>query len=437
MAENNNLGTRRTVHIDSLRPSPENPNIHSDEQIDAIADSMRRWGFTQEMIVVEQPGEPDAWKILAGHGRRLGAIKAGIDDIPVNDVTHVPEAERPALMVSDNKLASMAETDDPKLAAIFEDMNTNGVPLEHSGFDIEEANEVMKAQRSTPGESDGNGGQTGEDEFGEVVQNPVSRIGDTWLLGPHRLVCGDCMDNDVIEKLIDGEQVHLVATDPPYAIYGSSTGMASDIADDKMVVPFFERVLQLARDVLPWFGHAYVFCDWRSWPAIHGASKITAHMEPKNLLMWDKGGAGLGTNYVMSYECIGFFHKLPKQTAMGDRKSGVKLVYKPNVLRHPRPRGDDRQHNAAKPVALMRDLIDNSSGPGDVVLEPFAGSGTTIIAADQTERVCLATEIDPGWCDVILTRFWKLREDEPMLQPPDPNMDAIPYSQVMEKRNGK
>lgn len=393
------------------------------------------FGWTSPLLVAS---EGDSWRILAGHGRIAAAIKLGMTEVPTIDLSHLTPAQRIAYVIADNKLAEDAGWHNETLAEIFEDLNAEGYALDFTGFSFEAAEQIMKDARTNVGEPDGAGGQAGEDDFGEIQAQPISRLGDVWQMGPHRLICGDSMKGDTFETLIGEENVHLICTDPPYAIYGSATGIASDIADDKMVRPFFDKVLTIAKDRLEWFGHCYVFCDWRSWPAIWESCKGVPHMEPKNLLMWDKGGAGLGSNYANTYECISFFSKLPKQTAMGNRPSGQRSVHKPNVLRYNRPTGTDRLHNAAKPVALLRELIENSTGPGDVVLEPFSGSGSTIIAADQTDRICLAVEIDPGWCDVILNRFWKLRETEPELVTcaDDAVSDGVAtYSQVVASRS--
>jgi len=402
------------LSIDELHETENNPRTHSADQVDAIADSVRRFGWTNPMLVAWEE-KTELWRILAGHGRKMAAEKLGMSEVPCRDLSELSEVERMALVVADNRLAELAGWHDDSLAAIFEALNAEGFPLDATGYAQETAEAIMKAARGKPGEDDGRGGQEGEDDFGDITAAPITRRGDVWQLGPHRLYIGDSMKGADFKKLLQDDQVHVIATDPPYAIYGSATGMASDIADDKMVRPFFERVCRLAADHLPWFGHAYVFCDWRSWAAIWGAAQSTPHIEPKNLLVWDKGGSGLGSNYSMTYELVGFFHKLPKQKAMGNRPAGMRLVHEPNVLRHQRPTGKEREHNAAKPVGLMRELIENSTGPGDVVLDPFCGSGSTLIAADQTDRVCLTMEIEPGWAEVTLNRFHRLRETEPEL----------------------
>lgn len=438
IAEDVQAGRLEIVYrpLSKLLPYARNARTHSEDQINKIVASMQEFGWTQPMLVSDN-GDGSAM-ILAGHGRQTAGFKAGFHECPTIDLSHLDEMKQRAYVIADNRLAELAGWHDETLAVEFEDFNAEGYNIEQTGFDMDAAEEIMKAARSKKGEADGAGGQKGEDEFGEVQQNPVARLGDLWQLGGHRLICADSMAGQTFEDLVGDDSVHMIATDPPYAIYGSATGIASDISDDKMVRPFFDKVLTIAKDRLEWFGHCYMFCDWRSWPAIWEAGKGVPHVEPKNLLVWDKGGAGLGSNYANTYECCAFFAKLPKQTAMGNRPSGQRPVHKPNVLRHNRPSGDDRMHNAAKPVALMRELIENSSGPGDVVLEPFAGSGTTIIAADQTDRICLAVEIDPGWMDVILQRFWDLRELEPVLthSAGDEAEQGLTLSEVRDRRAG-
>lgn len=402
--------------IDKLIPYARNSRTHSDEQVAQVAASIREFGWTNPVLIADDD-------ILAGHARVMAARKLGISSIPCIDLSHLSSAQRRAYVIADNRLAENADWDMEMLVTEFDELIEEGFDLDFTGFDQDERQQVVK--KAAKARNDAIDGQKDEDDFGTVPMNPITRPGDIWHLGPHRLICGDSLLPETLQILIGDEQCHMIATDPPYAIYGSATGIASDITDDKMVRPFFERVLSIGKERLPWFGHAYISCDWRSWPAIWESCKRIPTMEPKNLIIWDKGGAGLGSNYANTFECIGFFAKLPGQTAMGNRPSGQRSIHKPNVMRHNRPTGKDREHNAAKPVALFRDLIYNSSGPGDVVLEPFCGSGTTIIAADQTDRLCLAVDIEPKWCDVTIGRFMRLRETRVTLGENGPTWQEI------------
>lgn len=411
-----------TKPIDTLIPWARNSRTHTDEQVAQVAASIREFGWTNPVLIAEDD-------ILAGHARVMAARKLGISTIPCIDLSHLSPAQRRAYVIADNRLAENAGWDLEMLTAEFDELIEEGFDLDFTGFDQDERQNVAKKVQKA--RNDAMDGQKGEDDFGTVPMNPITRPGDVWHMGPHRLICGDSLDGETLTTLIGDDGCHLIATDPPYAIYGSATGIASDITDDKMVRPFFEKILTIAKLRLPWFGHAYVCCDWRSWPAIWESCKRVPTIEPKNLIIWDKGGAGLGSNYANTFECIGFFSKLPAQTAMGNRPAGQRSIHKPNVMHHNRPTGKDREHNAAKPVALFRDLIYNSTGPGDVVLDPFCGSGTTIIAADQCDRICLAVDIEPKWCDVTVGRFLRLRETKVTLGENGPT-----YQEVCQQRVG-
>jgi len=414
--------------IDSLVPYARNSRTHTDEQVAEIAGSIREFGWTNP-VLIRTDADGKAAGIIAGHARVMAARKLGLKQAPCIRLDHLTETQARAYVIADNRLAEKAGWDFPTLVAEFDDLASEGFELTTTGFTLDDQRQV---RRQASKQQAGAGGQQGEDDPPTIPVDPVTRKGDVWYIGRHRLACLDSLAGKGLKELIGKDQIHLIATDPPYAIYGSSTGMASDISDDKMVRPFFEAVAKLARDWLPWFGHAYVFCDWRSYPALSYAAAEVETVERKNLLVWDKGGSGLGSNYAMSHELIAFFHKLPPQTAMGHRDAGVRSVNKPNVLRYNRPVGEDREHNAAKPVGLMRELIENSTGPGDFVLEPFCGSGSTMVAADQLERTCIAVDDKPKWCDVTIGRMARLREIEARLGSPT----GPTFKEIVQQRAG-
>jgi DNA modification methylase len=218
-------------------------------------------------------------------------------------------------------------------------------------------------------------------------------------------MCGDSFDDDARANLLDGQIADMALMDPPFAIYGSSTGIGSDIADDKMIRPFFAQLGFVIVQSIREFAHAYVCCDWRSWATIWDGMKA-AKLSPKNCLVWNKGG-GLGSMYSHCYELIGFFVRDPPQRAMSvDRKAGHRQVFKRNILDgHNRPTGDDRLHNAAKPIGMLAELIENSSDAGNLVLDLFNGSGSVIMAGEQTGRRVCAMEMEPAMCDVTVKRW--------------------------------
>lgn len=249
----------------------------------------------------------------------------------------------------------------------------------------------------------------------DLQPEPITRRGDIIRLGWHVLMCGDSTDDDDVDALRiaadpafgEPRACDVAVMDPPYAVYGSSTGIAADITDDKMVRPMFRAIVrQIARVVKP-FGHFYVCCDWRSWPSWWEVAKGTPAVW-KNCVVWDKGGAGLGSNYANTHEFIGFGSVIPMRESMTQKITGIRSVFDANVWRADRVRSSEdekREHNAQKPVVLMRRAIENSSEKGGVVLDLFGGAGSTLIAAEQTGRVCLVMEIEPRWCDVIVARW--------------------------------
>jgi len=171
------------------------------------------------------------------------------------------------------------------------------------------------------------------------------------------------------------------------------------------VRPFFESIFRMCHKRLPEFGCAYLCTDWRSWAAMWEAAK-RERMSPKNCIVWDKGGGGLGSNWANAYELTGYFAKLPPPKSMtSNSKAGQRTVFKANIQRFPRPRGAEREHNAAKPVGLMEQFVDAASDEGRAVIEPFCGSGTTLIACENKGRVCLAIDIEPKWVQTTINRW--------------------------------
>lgn len=369
---------------DQLLANPRNWRIHPKAQQDALAAVLDQVGWVQDVIVNRTTGH-----VVDGHLRVSLAISRGEPSIPVVYVELEPEEEA-LILASLDPLAAMAVTDAEQLRALMED--------------IGEQDAALQTMLDTVVGKEPKVGLVDPDDVPEERAETSVQRGDVYLLGRHRLVCGDSTDAADVAVLMDGSKAAMLCSDPPYAIYGSSTGIGSDIADDKMVRPFFEGILRLAVEHLEMFAHVYVCCDWRSWPSWWEMAK-RVELAPKNLIVWDKGGGGLGSSYANAYELVGFFAKLPKQTVMtSNQKRGQRQVHKPNIWRGGRVSGD-RLHNAQKPVELMEFLIENSSDAGDVVLEPFAGSGTTIIAAERQSRRCYAMEIEPKYVQVCIDRW--------------------------------
>jgi len=388
--------------VQDLHQDPENSRKHDERNLQAIRESLEAFG-QQKPIVIDQQG-----KVVAGNGTLEAARQLGWETIQAV-VTQLDGPTQTAFAIADNRTAELAAWDDDQLAQSLVALeNDESIDAAITGFDSKEIDKMVEAMAG--------GNEVIEDEIPENVE-PVTKPGDLWKLGRHRLLCGDSTNPQHFDRLMDNQKADLVVTDPPYAIFGSSTGVSSSVADDKMVRPFFETVLRTAHNNVREFAHLYVFCDWRSWSGWIEASK-RASLTISNMLVWDKGDFGLGSNYRNNHELVGFMQRLPVHDShMKKKKTGQRSVHEPNIIRMNRTgqggfeseqEKGQRFHNAAKPVALCTKFIENSSETGDLVLDLFLGSGTTMIAADQSGRRCFGMEMEPSFCDVIVTRWENL-----------------------------
>ncbi len=400
------------VEISSLELDPANARLHDERNLDAIGYSLGRFKQVKN-IVVHRPTR----RVIAGNGTLTKALEGGATHIVVAWVDTVVEedgSERPMteedaaeLGILDNRTAELATWDHEQLAATIgeqPDLDWAAGGWETEDFEDFEVDWPLP-EVTTVGEHERERGEAGEESLPEPPAEPVTQPGDLWILGDHRLMCGDSLDADARALLLDGEIADMVLMDPPFAIYGSSTGIGADIADDKMIRPFFRSLGFAVAQSVREFAHIYVCCDWRSWASIW-AGMTGASLSPKNCLVWDKGDGGVGSNYQHCHEFVGFFEKSLQTTMTGREARGKKIVLgHPNILRHNRPTGAERLHNAAKPVAMFAELIENSSDEGDLVLDLFNGPGSVIIAGERTGRRVRAMEMEPRWCEVTAKRW--------------------------------
>lgn len=379
---------------------------HDEASIAGILASLREFG-QRKNIVIDASG-----LVRAGNGTLEAARRLGWTELAWGPAPEEENAAR-AYALADNQTARLARWND-NLPSEIQWLAENGFgapSLTSFGFEPDRLSEILSHE--PPPDSGPRDSIPPEDVIPEPPKVPITKRGDVWNLGEHVLICGDSFDAATRERVLDAGAVDLVVTDPPYAIYGSSTGIGADIADDRMVRPFFESVFRACENVVKPFGHIYLCCDWRSHSAIHESSRAVrgGHygIWPKNLIVWDKGH-GLGSMYAQTHEFVAFFAKQPTPKAMKStqKETGHRTVMKPNVFKHERAHGDDRQHNAAKPPALFRWLIENSSDKGERVVDFFGGSGTTIIAAEQTGRCATVFEVEPIHCDVTIARWERL-----------------------------
>lgn len=406
--------------------APRNPKLHD---VEGVSASMGRFGFTIPIALDEQTST-----VVAGHGRIevLTAIKDSGKPAPARVVVRedgewmVPvlrglafanATEAEAYLLADNRHTELGGYDDRMLAEMLDDRRNEPNGLDGLGWDDAQIDDLISSLSNATDGADvitGNGAFEGEEEvFDESLlkqqKTHIAKLGDVWALGPHRIICGDTGVEENMIAVLDGRLADLVCTDPPYAVFGSSNGMSSSVVDDRMIVPFFEMVALRAWKALKYFGHAYMFCDWRSFPSVWEGQR-RGDLSPKNCLVWDKMNAGLGSSYANGYELISFSSKLPKREVMkgkGQVETGQRTVLASNILRHTRVSGDERVHNASKPIALVRQLVRNSTDVGELVLDLFLGGGSTLMACELEGRVCAGIEIDPGWVDVVVARWEK------------------------------
>lgn len=378
------------VKLDALIPYARNSRTHSDAQVAQIAASIKEFGFTNPVLIDE------TGSIIAGHGRVMAARKLAIADVPSIRLTHLTEAQKKAYVIADNKLALNAGWDDEMLAVELTDLKDMGFDLDLTGFSTDEI-EALLAPTGTEGLTD-------EDAVPEVPEAPVTVLGDVWLLGKHRVMCGDSTSIDAVEKLMAGQKADMVFTDPPYALFGNSTGV-SGVTDDNMVRSFFRDILVMLKTNAKPYAHIYVCCDWHSAFSIEAVAK-NIELKAKNLCIWDKGDGGIGAMYQQCYEMIWFFDNSPtSKTTTNSNKAGVRTVNgKPNIWRVKR-HTTGRQHNAQKPVDLVTIPMLAGSDGGDCVLDLFGGSGTTLISAEINGRKSMLMEMAPKYCDVIVQRW--------------------------------
>jgi DNA modification methylase len=404
--------------IDTFSPAIYNPRkdlLPGDREWVEIERSLDEFGLVEPLI-----GNASTGNLVGGH-QRLKILKArGETHAEFSVITEPDERREKALNVRLNGSQGAWDwealhellRDDPTLAELAGFASVDLDALEHLAGSSAPAGlyAQLDVRTSEPAAS-----ETGADDPGpdhdrkeELRVEYGVELGQVWRCGRHRLICGDSTTAEVIDQAIEGDPVDCVLTDPPYAIYGSSTGLGSSVTDDKMVRPFFRDTLMRCEAATRLFAQVYVFCDWRSWPSWWEVAKAT-RLEPKNLLVWDKGGSGLGNNWANTYELVGFFTNMPRQKTMQHRRTaGQRAVLHANIIRANRPSGKTRSHNAQKPTDLLAEILNHATLAGERVLDPYVGSGSTLVACEQTERAGVAVDVDPGWIAVTLDRLARM-----------------------------
>jgi DNA modification methylase len=368
--------------VEKLIPYDRNARTHSDEQIEQIARSIQEFGFTNPILVDTQDG------ILAGHARLRGALRAGLPQVPVIVLDHLSEAQKRAYILADNKLALNAGWDDELLAKELAALEQDGFDRSLTGFSDAELAELLAQDQLDHDEN-------AVPDKGAIA---VSRPGDLWLLGRHRLLCGDATQSDCIATLMDGATAHMAFTDPPYNVnYEGPNGQR--ITNDNLGGGFEEFLTQACTNLLnATAGAIYICMSSSELDTLHRAfTKAGGHWS--TFIIWAKDRFTLGrSDYQRQYEPMLYGWKQGGgHYWCGDRDQGdVWFVDKPVV---------NDLHPTMKPVELIERAIRNSSQGGELVLDPFSGSGSTLIACEKTGRQARLLEIAPLYVDVAVRRW--------------------------------
>lgn len=401
--------------ISELRPYGRNARTHSPKQIKQIAASIQRFGFTNPVLISDES------EIVAGHGRVAAAKMLGITSVPTIALSHLSEEERRAYVLADNKLALNAGWDREILAIELQALVDLNFDVEVTGFSLAEVDFAIDEL----GEADPEGSDTPEDLVPQVSGPAIIERGDLWLLGRHRLLCGDAQNRDDFCKLLDREKADLVFTDPPYnvAIDGNVCGLgsvrhrefafASGEMSDAQFTAFLTTTLGNAAAVMRDGAIAYVCMDWRHMREMLDTGE-QVFTELKNLVVWNKTNGGMGTFYRSKHELI-FVFKAGTAEHTNSFGLGDTGRYRTNVWDYAgiSSLGAHRStelamHPTVKPVALIADAIRDCSRRGEVVLDCFGGSGSTLIAAEKTGRRARLIEYDELYCDTIVRRWEQL-----------------------------
>lgn len=457
------------VDIEKAVPNPRNPNQHPKEQIELLARIIRAQGWRQPITISRRSG-----LIVKGHGRLQAALLLGVDKVPVDYQNYATEAEEIADMTADNRLAELADMNNTMLAELLAEIDTGELPLELTGYTEEDIEGIIDALSSEEDAEPNN-----QDDAVEQLTTPMARSGDIWMLGEHRLICGDATKAEVLERLMQGEKAAMVHTDPPYGVsYNGGAGTiqsdgsrvspwdgeadwdeqsdAEDLAR-KLLIP----ALNLCRKHTIPKAAFYIWHSTNNRRAFENALEAAGLME-RQYLIWYKNKLVLGRgDYQLVYEPCFYAAKdgerpnwygdrtqetvftitvrrdgemetvlgnglvltdgrgaklyLTKKPPKGKKVRYVRLEDSKPVFLYDEDKTTsvwqiDRQtanklHPTQKPVELAVRAIENSSQPQEIVLDVFAGSGSTLMAAEQTERRCFAVEINENYCDVIISRY--------------------------------
>jgi DNA modification methylase len=432
------------INVNDLIPWPDNPKDHSEEQIDRICRSYKSFGDVNPILIDEKGN------ILAGHGRYLATLKLGYKQIQVVRVTGLSLAQKNAYRIADNKIAQMSSWNKKKLKQELENLLLlDELEIEDTGFSTSEIDLLLDDTiEASTSEND--------ELLHEDFSAPhVSRRGDVWIMGNHRLVCGDALKKATYELLMLDELAQLIVSDPPYnvgitghvcgsgKVKHSEFAMASGEMSNEEFTSFLNKAFRRMAKVSKKNATAFYFMDWRHIREITDAA-LPIYGLHKQLCVWVKDNGGMGSFYRSRHELVFVFLK-QGQKGINNFKLGQHGRYRTNVWEYPGVNtfsGKNYEllklHPTVKPISMIADILRDCSHRNDIVLDAFSGSGTIILAAERTGRRARAIEYEPKYVDVALQRWIRETGISPILERTGETFEQVleRRSRVKEKKNG-
>lgn len=383
------------VEIEKVVPNPRNPNKHSEKQIALLSKIIAAQGWRAPITVSTRSGF-----IVRGHGRLLAARKLGLAEVPVDYQAYETEAAEWADLIADNRLSELSETDELLLKDLLQELGTGELDLELTAYTADEIDQML-----------GSAKEVQEDDFDadkalSEIDEAKTKLGDIYILGKHRLLCGDSTDAAAVEKLMDGQKADIAVTDPPYNVgYTGGTKDALTIQNDKQEDSAFRQFLSAAfTNMDAAMKPGAVFYIWHADSEGYNfrAACKEAGWQVRQCLIWNKNQLVMGRqDYHWKHEpCLYGWKEGAAHLWASDRKQTTILCFD-------RPQ-KNAEHPTMKPVALLAYQIANNTKGEDIALDLFGGSGTTLVACEQLGRKCYMMELDPKYCDVIIKRWEEL-----------------------------
>ena len=382
----------KEIEVSKLIPYANNSRTHDDAQVAQLAASIKEFGFRNPILV-------DGVGIIAGHGRLMAARKLGLNKVPTIDCSDMTETQKKAYIIADNKLALNSGWDTNLLSLELQELDTNGFNLELLGFDSKELDELLAPEVVE--------GLTDEDAVPDVPDEPKTKLGDIYILGNHRLMCGDSTSIDAVEKLLESQKADLLFTDPPYGVSYEGghnkkkrQGIIADTLQGEDLTDLFYESLSTAITWLKDGSALYVwYASGKSIETFASLAKLPLKL--RAVIQWYKVKSGLGafmSQYIPNCEPCMYLHKegcSPAWYGPTNEKTVWEL----------KKESTNNFHPTQKPVELPERAITNSTKQGDIVLDLFGGSGSTLIACEKISRLARLMELDPKYCDVIVKRW--------------------------------